>query len=106
MAECRDRLSEFATSDIDEETRLINNANVAGGPSRRELSAARLRRIEKKIILDTMNGVRNKLAPIRGIPTKAGTMEDPNADLLEIFEMIEDLPNAPRKFLDNLFGKD
>ena len=42
-----------------------------------------------------------RLAPIRGIPTKAG-MQDPNSDLLDIFKQIEDLPTAPKKFFDGL----
>ena len=44
----------------------------------------------------TTNAVRRRLAPIRGIPTKQG-MEDPNADLLEIFDAIENLPNKPKQ---------
>ena len=47
-----------------------------------------------------MNAVRRRLAPIRGIPTKKG-MEDPNSDLLEIFEAIESIPNAPKKAFEN-----
>jgi hypothetical protein len=33
-----------------------------------------------------------RLAPIRGIPTKKG-MEDPNQDLLEIFQAVESIPS-------------
>lgn len=99
-----------------------------------------------------MDGVRRRLAPIRGIPTKAhagggagrmgcgwatqqlwagahvqrradpaassflppmpqsGGMQDPNADLAEIFDTIESLPTAPKRLLDGfgrwLSGKD
>ncbi len=35
-----------------------------------------------------------RLAPIRGIPTKAGQMQDPNSDLREIFDAIEAIPQA------------
>jgi len=34
---------------------------------------------EMQILSSTMDAVRRKLAPIRGIPTKAGGMQDPNA---------------------------
>ena len=57
---------------------------------------------EKKILSQFMDAVRRKLAPIRGIPTKAGGMQDPNQDLKEIFDIIEDLPNKPAKLFDGL----
>lgn len=44
--------------------------------------------------------VRNRLAPIRGVPTKSGKMEDPNRDLIELFDSIESIPQAPQKLLD------
>ena len=43
--------------------------------------------------------MRRRLAPIPGIPTKQG-LEDPNADLLEIFDAIENLPNKPKQMFD------
>lgn len=46
-----------------------------------------------------MHGCR-RLAPIRGVPTKSGKMTDPNADLQEIFDVIESVPKLPSK----LFG--
>ena len=51
-----------------------------------------------------MDGLRRKLAPIRGIPVKGGGMQAPNSDIAEIFEIIEDLPNLPKKFWNGLFG--
>jgi len=62
--------------------------------------AARLRFSEKTILTQFMDAVRRKLAPVRGIPTKAGGMQDPNADLKEIFDTIEAIPGAPAKLLD------
>jgi hypothetical protein len=62
----------------------------------RQIAAARLRLTEKKLINATTTAVRRRLAPIRGIPTKQG-LEDPNADLLEIFDTIENLPNKPKQ---------
>lgn len=41
------------------------------------------------------------MAPIRGIPTKSGNLKDPNQDLLDIFETIEDIPNKPKKILND-----
>lgn len=52
---------------------------------------------EKNILLSTTDAIRTRLAPIRGIPTKSGKMEDPNKDLLEIFETIEGVGSAPQK---------
>jgi hypothetical protein len=49
-----------------------------------------------------MDAVRRRLAPIRGIPTKAGGMTDPNSDIKEVFDLIEGLPTAPVKMFDNL----
>jgi histone-lysine N-methyltransferase SETD3 len=45
------------------------------GLSAKQWLAARLRRAEKKILSDTMDAVRQRLAPIRGIPTKGGGMQ-------------------------------
>lgn len=41
----------------------------------RQRVAVALRLGEKKIINSTMEAVRRRLAPIRGIPTKTGTMQ-------------------------------
>lgn len=49
-----------------------------------------------------MDAVRRKLAPVRGIPTKSGGMQDPNADLKEIFDTIEAIPQAPAKLFDGI----
>jgi hypothetical protein len=64
------------------------------------VTAAKLRLQEKRLINATTTAVRRRLAPIRGIPTKQG-MEDPNADLLEIFDAIENLPNKPKQMFDD-----
>lgn len=42
-------------------------------------------------------GICRRLAPIRGIPTKSGNLADPNSDLKEIFDTLENLPAAPIK---------
>ena len=34
---------------------------------------------EKRIVSGTMDAVRARLAPIRGIPTKQGNLQDPNS---------------------------
>ena len=47
---------------------------------------------EKDILQATVDAVRARLAPIRGIPTKSGQLQDPNADLMEIFDTIEEGP--------------
>jgi histone-lysine N-methyltransferase SETD3 len=67
----------------------------------RERLAARLRLGEKRVLRGTMDGVRRRLAPIRGVPTKKG-MEDPNADFKEIFDAFEAIPAAPKKLFDGI----
>lgn len=64
--------------------------------------AARLRMAEKTILTQFMDAVRRKLAPVRGIPTKSGQMQDPNSDLKEIFDAIEAIPQAPAKLFDGI----
>jgi len=53
-------------------------------------------------VCQTMDAVRRRLAPIRGIPTKAGKMADPNQDIKEVFDFIDELPKAPAKVFDNI----
>ena len=67
------------------------------GLAPRDRVAILQRRSEKNILLATTDAIRTRLAPIRGIPTKSGKMQDPNQDLLEIFETIEGVGSAPQK---------
>jgi histone-lysine N-methyltransferase SETD3 len=57
-----------------------------------------------QVLNSSMDAVRRKLAPIRGIPTKTGGMVDPNSDLKEMFELMESIPTAPKKLLDGFLG--
>jgi histone-lysine N-methyltransferase SETD3 len=77
----------------EEDFKLLQNREL----SPRERLALLQRSSEKEILLATTDAVRKLLAPIRGIPTKTGNMEDPNQDILEIFETIEGLPSAPKR---------
>jgi hypothetical protein len=43
------------------------------------LCCVQLRMEEKRIVSSTMDAVRARLAPIRGIPTKQGNLQDPNS---------------------------
>jgi histone-lysine N-methyltransferase SETD3 len=70
--------------------------------SGRERLATRLRLAEKNILSQTMDAVRRRLAPIRGIPTKTGKMSDPNQDIKEVFDFIDELPKKPAQFIDNI----
>ena len=65
--------------------------------SPQERLAVQQRLSEKQILQSTTDAIRARLAPIRGIPTKGGKLEDPNQDLLDIFDTIE---SGPKK----LFG--
>jgi histone-lysine N-methyltransferase SETD3 len=66
----------------------------------RERLAVRLRLSEKTILSQTMDAVRRRLAPIRGIPTKTGKMANPNADIIEVFDFIDELPKKPAQLID------
>ncbi len=69
-----------------------------------ERVAVQLRLCEKRIINATMEAVRRRLAPIRGIPTKSGALADPNSDLKEIFDTIESIPTAPIRLVQGLLS--
>jgi len=97
MADLRDRMTGYSGT-IDDDLRLLQPGSQA---SARERLAAQLRLREKRILQSTMTAVRKRLAPIRGIPTKSGVLEDPNADLLEIFDTIE---NGPKRIVDGFLG--
>ena len=96
MGDCRELMSEYETNEEDEVNLLKNAAQMRV----REVEAAKLRMSEKKLIGATMTAVRKRLAPIRGIPTKQG-MEDPNQDLLDIFNAIESIPNKPKEMIED-----
>lgn len=49
-----------------------------------------------------MDAVRRRLAPIRGVPTKSGKMADPNQDIREVFDFIDELPKKPAQLIDNV----
>ena len=94
-SDAREMLAEYESSS--EEFELLQLKEK--GLSARQRVAAKLRLAEKRLINATTTAVRRRLAPIRGIPTKQG-LEDPNADLLEIFYAIENLPNKPKQMFD------
>ena len=96
MGDCRELMAEYDTNEEDE----LNLLKLSDQLRPREIEAAKLRMSEKKLISATMNAVRKRLAPIRGIPTKQG-MEDPNQDLLDIFNAIESIPNKPREMFED-----
>jgi len=100
MGECRERLAAYEGNMEEEVKRLQQPALM----SSQELLACKLRLGEKTILQETMSAVRRRLAPIRGIPTKSGKMEDPNADLLEIFDTLEAIPNAPKKAIEGFMS--
>lgn len=97
LAECRDRLTAYGSSLEDEQSLLQSR-----GLSNRERVAAQLRLAEKRIIQGALDIVRRRLAPIRGVPTKEGSLTSPYSDLEEIFTSIEELPKRPVKFLSGL----
>mmetsp|Transcript_6642 Transcript_6642/g.16505 ORF Transcript_6642/g.16505 Transcript_6642/m.16505 type:complete len:515 (-) Transcript_6642:145-1689(-) len=96
MGDTREKLGEYESST--EEYELLQLKEK--GLSSRARTAAQLILGEKRVINATTTAVRRRLAPIRGIPTKKG-LEDPNADLLEIFDTIENLPNKPKEMFEN-----
>eukprot|EP00892_Ulva_mutabilis_P004342 jgi/Ulvmu1/227/UM001_0231.1 len=92
MADLRERLQGYRENQ-EEDLKMLQNADLEP----LERLAALTRRSEKDILLSTTDAVRQRLAPIRGIPTKSGTLEDPNQDLLDIFESVEGIGSAPQK---------
>jgi len=100
MGECRTRLGNYEGG-VDDEIRLLKSKKITP----RERVAAQLRLSEKKILTSTMTALRARLAPIRGIPTKGGGLKDPNADINEMFDMVEQVASAPKKFFDSMFKK-
>ena len=99
LGECRDRLAGYE-GPAEEDTKMLQRPGL---PPRAAL-AARLRLCEKAILQGTMDTVRRRLAPIRGIPIKGGGMRDANADLLEVFDLLEGLPSLPGKVWGGLAG--
>lgn len=94
MGDCRDILSGFQ-SNVEDDRKELQNPEL----TERERLGIQLRVEEQIIAQSTMDSVRRRLAPIRGIPTKKG-LQDPNQDLLEVFETLENIPNAPKKIFD------
>ena len=101
MGDCRERLAGYAGT-IEDEVKLLQRARELRPP---EVLAARLRLAEKRILTETMSAVRRRLAPIRGIPTKRG-MESANADLMEIFDTLENLQSKPKEIVFGMLGWD
>jgi len=93
VGECRDRLANYQGVPEEDLKRLQQPALLTP----EELLACKLRVGEKRILQETLSVVRRRLAPIKGFPNKKGKMVDPNADLTEIFDSLEAIPNAPKK---------
>lgn len=100
LADFRERLYSFPKPGEEEEMRISKNDKAR----LRECLAAELRLREKIVLRDAMMSIREKLAPIRGVPTKSGEIKDPNADLHEIFETLENPLRKPREVFRSLFG--
>ena len=114
MTECRERLAAYSGS-LEDDQRLLtdevgsckttyNGRQVVLQPwphvltaeggclqtvTGQERMAALLRTGEKGIWLATLAALRRRLAPIRGVPTKGGVMQDPNSDIKEMFATME-----------------
>lgn len=77
----------------EEDAKQLQDRKIRG----KERLALQLLQSEKDILLSTTDAIRQRLAPIRGIPSKSGRLEDPNQDLLEIFEAVEGIGSAPQR---------
>lgn len=99
LGECRERLSAYAGG-AEEDTKLLQDASLTP----RARAAAMLRLGEKRILQATLDAARRRLAPIRGVPTKDGTLRDANADFVEMFDAFEALPSVPKKVVDGLLS--
>eukprot|EP00898_Chlorokybus_atmophyticus_P001556 jgi/Chlat1/2400/Chrsp17S02659 len=98
LADCNQRLTSYSVS-FEENIKLLQNKDI----SERTRLAALFRSCEQQILMATLDALRTRLAPIRGIPTKGGKMEDPNADLVEIFDKMEQVISAPGRMISGLF---
>ncbi|KAL6771269.1 hypothetical protein ACKKBF_B34600 [Auxenochlorella protothecoides x Auxenochlorella symbiontica] len=96
MSDLRARVQGYSGG-IEEDISILQRGDAAP----EEKAAAKQRIAERKILLTNMDGVRQRLAPIRGIPTKAG-MQDPNSDIKEIFDAMESIPALPSKLFNRL----
>ena len=99
LNECKERLMAYGGS-AEDDTKLLQDRGL---PLRARL-AARLRLAEKRILQGTLDAVRRRLAPIRGIPTRDGGLRDANADIVEIFDAWAAVPAAPKKLVDGLLN--
>ncbi|KAG2498938.1 hypothetical protein HYH03_003128 [Edaphochlamys debaryana] len=99
MGDCRERLAVYPKS-YEEDVKIAQQRDL----NPRERIAVKLRLAERKILNATMDAVRRRLAPIRGIPTKTGAMVDPNSDFKEIFDTIESIPMAPIRALEGFMS--
>ena len=99
LGECRERLSAYVGG-AEEDTKLLQDATLTP----RARVAASLRLGEKRILQATLDAARRRLAPIRGVPTKDGSLRDANADFVEMFDAFEALPSVPKKVVDGLLS--
>ena len=99
LNECKERLTTYGGS-AEDDTKLLQDPKL----SPRARLAARLRLGEKRILQGTLDAVRRRLAPIRGVPMKDGTLRDANADFVEIFDAWAAVPAAPKKLVDGLLS--
>eukprot|EP00208_Stichococcus_sp_RCC1054_P004802 CAMPEP_0206140612 /NCGR_PEP_ID=MMETSP1473-20131121/10038_1 /ASSEMBLY_ACC=CAM_ASM_001109 /TAXON_ID=1461547 /ORGANISM="Stichococcus sp, Strain RCC1054" /LENGTH=455 /DNA_ID=CAMNT_0053534817 /DNA_START=485 /DNA_END=1852 /DNA_ORIENTATION=- len=94
LADCRDRFTAYGDN-MEADVKALQRKDL----SPPERLATQLRLEEKRIVAGTMDAVRRRLDPIRGIPTKSGALQDPNQDFLEMFQAIEGVPQLPGKLL-------
>lgn len=100
MSECQERMGRYG-ADLDNDFRIKSDPES----SPKDVVAADLRINEKRVLRGTMDGLRRRLAPIRKIPTKKG-MQDPNQDIIDMFNELEKLPEKPKEFFAALLGRD
>lgn len=126
LGDCKERLTAYPQT-LEDDLRTLNFSQAPSQPPNRglfssrgeetsseeaarsvaaskERLAAQLRVSEKRILENTITAVRNRLAPIRGIPSKSG-MADPNAEIKEVFGMMEAGFSAPSRILSDFFEK-
>lgn len=99
MGECRTRLGAYMDN-LEDDLKALQQPDLVP----KERLARQLLLGEKTILQETLNAVRKRLAPIRGIPAKGGKFTDPNQDILDVFETIEGLPNKPKEILDGFLS--
>ena len=87
LLDLQDRLKQYEGDPNDDRELSMKAQLEPNSLSTEEGLAAALRYRERVILQAAVNAVMERRSAYRGVPTKGGKLEDPNADLAEVFDM-------------------